>query len=123
MKTLRMTLLSLTALAFFLIPADSFAGPTKFRVRAKVRTPHVHVDYSYRDHNQMTRQDRQIAKRLAKYTGVSKRHLLKLRARGFRWSEIGRLYEMPRGLVRAAQSTRSWREFNRPRHKCLTHYR
>lgn len=59
--------------------------------------------------------DRRIARRLARYTGVPTRELLRIRRRGYRWMEIGRWLRLPRQVVRAAMSQRSWNRFLRRR--------
>ena len=132
MNTLKMIILSLSALILFSIPTEALAGPSDVRIRAKFRTPQVRVDVNlgtryvtvrnnllHRDQRslRLSRLDRQIAKRLASYTGMSKHRLLKYRANGYRWSEIGRWLDLPRRVVRAARSAESWREFLRPHHR------
>ncbi len=119
MKTLKMTLLSFAALAFFLFPADAFAGPSKYRVRVKAYRPMVQIDQSQRIHMRI-QQDRQRARRLAAYTRYSARRFLEYRARGWSWSKIGRRFDVPRKVMRASRSTESWRKFLRPRHWCGT---
>ncbi len=133
------TVLGLTALALFLFGAvnEAEAG---VRVKAKVRTPYgvVRVDTGHSERYRseryrtvrraplpvrrhveyrVTKQDRKIAQRLASYTGISKRQLLKLKRQGYRWNEIGRWYELPRQMVRAAKHKRSWKDYvNADRH-------
>lgn len=55
--------------------------------------------------------DRQMARRLAWYTGVSKHEILDLRRQGYRWDEIGRWLGVHRSVVRAAESRYSWERF------------
>ncbi len=138
MKTLRMTIWSLSALIIFLTASQSMAGTSNVRIRAKVRTPQVRVDVRTpvrcgngyvkprthgRRHHHISQQDRRIATRLANYTDISRYEILDLRDRGYRWSEIARYFELPRKMMRAAQSSRSWRAYQKPRHWCGTHLR
>jgi hypothetical protein len=135
MKRLRISLLSITALAVLVMPGmpgllkNATAG---VRVRATLHTPNVSIRVgnmpsrhyrSYvrkplpirRVHHQViiTRQDRKIAKRLAWYTGVPARELLFLKKRGFTWRSIGRWLDLPRTTMRAAMTQRSWKRFLR----------
>jgi hypothetical protein len=59
----------------------------------------------------IARMDRQIARRLAWYTGVSSRKLIRLRAKGYDWFEIGHWLRLPQPVVRAAFAKRSWDRF------------
>jgi len=70
-------------------------------------TIHIHKRgrLSARDHN--------IAKRLAWYTGVPKRRVIKMRRRGYTWFGVGRFLHLRRGVVRAAMHQRSWNRFLR----------
>jgi hypothetical protein len=61
----------------------------------------------------ITQRDRQIARRLARYTGVPARKLVQLRRHGFHWFEIGRWLDLPRPVIRAARHHRSWKRFLR----------
>ena len=132
MKRLRISLLSITAVAVLVGPGmlkDATAG---VRVRATLHTPYVSVrvgNSPYRHHRSrvrkplpirrvqqhviITRQDRKIAKRLARYTGVPNRELLFLKSRGFNWMSIGRWLDLPQTTVRAAMSKRGWKRFLR----------
>jgi len=71
----------------------------------RYRAPHHHLNYS------VSRHDRQIARRLARYAGVSRREILRLRSQGYRWAEIGYWLDVPRQVVRAARHRGSWRRF------------
>ena len=122
------SVLGLTALALFLFGAvnDADAG---VRVKARVKTPYgvVRVDTGHSERYRTVRrapmpvrrhveyriskQDRKVAQRLASYTGIPKRQLLKLKGRGYRWTEIGRWYELPRQMVKAAKHKRSWKRY------------
>ena len=121
------SLLGVTAVALFLFAADD--AEAKVRVKAKVRTPYgvVHVDNGPSERQRVvrrghlparrhydvriTKQDRKVAKRLAWYTGVSKREILRLKRQGYKWGEIGRYLDVSRSVVRAAKHTPSWRRF------------
>ena len=52
--------------------------------------------------------DLRVARRLAWYSGVPARELIRHRRYGYTWVEIGRWYHMPRRVVRAAMSRRHW---------------
>jgi len=114
----------------------SFGGvqtaEAKLKVRAKVRTPRVSVRVNTapavhgrvvvrraplptrcHEHYEITKKDRKISKRLARYSDVKKRELLNLRRQGYRWSEIGRWLDLPRGAVKAARDKDSWKRYLR----------
>jgi len=114
----------------------------KIRVRVNVRTPQVNLQVHsgrvnnhrvavqrvpmsarHHCHHDITKQDRKIAKRLAKYAHVSKRELINLRNQGYRWSEIGRWLDLPRGAVYAAKDSRSWKRFLRHEQRSYRGYR
>jgi len=136
MKTLRMTVLSLSALILFLVPTQSQAATWDLRVRTRVRTPHIRVnvgrdnrcadngystDRQYRTFPNLTHRERRMARRLAGYTGYPSYKIMMLKNRGFSWSEIAFRLDVPRRVVRAARSERSWRRFNsKPAHWCGT---
>ncbi len=136
MKTMRMTILSLSALIIFLTASPSVAGPADVRIRAKVRTPLVRLNlntgftcgnvtverHSYKKRSlRTTQKDRRIATRLSRYSGIPKYEILFMRDRGYRWSEIARYFELPRKVVRAAQSSRSWKKYQKPARWCRNH--
>jgi hypothetical protein len=127
-----MNLLGLVALALAAGILTVQDAQAKVRVKATLRTPNVRVDFgngsSCRFHNctirhmpipvnhryfKIGRRDRTIAVRLARYTGVPSRDLLRLRRHGFRWFEIGRFLHLPRPVVRAAMNHRTWKRFLR----------
>jgi hypothetical protein len=128
MKTTRMTPMALAALTIVLglaLAADAEAG---IRVKATLRTPHVGVvvhggpvaprvlplrplPVRYCESVRITKRDRRIAKRLAWYTGVPRRELIHAKRMGYSWMEIGRWLDVPRRVVQAAQSSRSWDRF------------
>jgi hypothetical protein len=132
MKRLRISLLSIAALAVLVVPGMMRDANAGVRVKATVHTPNVTVRIGntpsshYRSfvrkplptrrvyrHVIITQQDRKIARRLARYTGVPARELIFLKSRGFTWVTIGRWLELPRGTVRAAMNQRSWNQFLR----------
>lgn len=135
MNTLRMMLLSLGTLIAFLAPVSAQAGTRDVQIRARVRVPGVSVEIGHRHrdgynnsrhlrvdrnyHNQ-NKEDRKIARRLASYSGIPKYKIMRLRDRGLRWTEIGYRLNLPRQVVRAAYSAKSWRRFMKPAHWCGT---
>jgi hypothetical protein len=130
MKRMRMGLPGLAAgavLAGFFMVQDAEAG---LRFRAAINTPNLVVHagnipscyhgyhrrgnlpvraYYYR----INKHDRRIARRLARYTGVPARELMRLRRMGYHWFEIGRHLGLPRPVVRCAMNKRSWKHFLR----------
>ena len=56
-------------------------------------------------------QDRQIAARLSRYTGVPRDELLRYRGFGYTWPEIGRWLDLPRPAIRAAMERDSWQRY------------
>lgn len=64
-----------------------------------------------------SRHDRQVARRLARHTGVDRGELLRLRRLGYDWVEIGLWLELPRQAVRAAQHDDSWERYLRSVHR------
>jgi hypothetical protein len=66
-----------------------------------------------RGHFKIQKQDRMIARRLARYTGMPARELIGMKRLGYNWFEIGRWLYLPRPVVRAAMHERSWRRFLR----------
>jgi len=64
-------------------------------------------------HVKISKQDRKVAGRLSRYTGVPKHELLRLRRDGYRWNEIGRWLEVSRHAVRASMHARTWQHYLR----------
>jgi len=131
MKT-RLTYLSLITAVLLVSFMGVSNAEAKNRVRVKVRTPQISVRVKtmpvvhrrtvirrvplpvrFHAHYDITKKDRKIARRLAKYTGTSKRELVELRRQGYRWSEIGRWLDLPRHTVRAARDADTWKQFLR----------
>ena len=67
----------------------------------------IHGRFVYR----LSKQDRDIAHRLALFTGVPAREMLQLRSYGYQWFEIGNWLRLPRSLVRAALHRGTWKRF------------
>lgn len=133
MKTLKMAILSLSALIVFLAPTQTLAGSSDFGIRVKVRTPQVRVNVGTRDRSgsdyvwrtgqdrsslHLSKRDYRMAARLADYTGISKHRIMKMRSRGHSWSEIGYRLDLPKRVIRAARSAKKWNQFMRPRGWC-----
>ncbi len=132
--TKNLSLLTLSVLALLLVGANEAAA--KVRVKATVRTPYgsVRIDNSHgprivtprrQVEVRITRQDKKIAKRLARYTGVSKREILRLKRQGYRWGEIARWLDVSRQVVHAAKHQQSWQRFlkaERRHQRCGTGY-
>jgi len=130
MKRIQASLMSLVALALLgSVAADTASAGV--RVKATLRTPtlvvrtgNVHVDHdpycriepaTIRVHQRgrVTAYDRVIARRLASYTGVPTRRVLKLRRQGYTWFGVGRFLHLRPRVVRAAFQQRSWNRFMR----------
>lgn len=128
MKRMRMTLLSLMALALLVAPVIVQAAEAGIRFNVAVSTPHVRVRVGnapsgYRIYKRgylpvrrlivykIGTRDRKIALRLAQYTGMPARELVHLRHRGYTWFEIGRWLGLPRPVIRAAMHPRTWKTF------------
>ena len=129
MRTARMTLLSLIALALLIGPGAIRNAEAGIRVRATVRTPVVRIQVGsrpayhscnyrcdhqpnrYRTADLITRRDRRIAKRLAWYTGLPTREVLRLKRMGYGWREIGRWLDVPPRVVSASLESRSWKRY------------
>ena len=130
MNTARTNIVALAALTLILGIGLAEKAEAKIRVSATLRTPHAVVHYDngpaprviYRDRAlpirhymkaKVSKRDRRIAKRLARYTGVPKRELIHLKRMGYRWGEIGRWLGVSQRVVRAAKQSRSWDRFLR----------
>ena len=131
MKRLRTSLLAVAALALLVTMALVRDAEAEVRFSAALRTPTVSVrignahrgPYGHvrigrlpvrpRRHYRIVKHDRRVARRLARYTGVHFRELIRLRAYGYTWFEIGRWLRLPRRVVRAAFNKHSWKRFTR----------
>ena len=131
MNRMRVSLIGLMAIILLVgsgIVQDAEAG---IRFDVTMRTPNVRVRVGnthpihYRTVRvrrlpvrgrrlfRISKQDRRVARRLARYTGVSERELLRLRRYGYRWFEIGRWLHLPRPVIRAAMHKGTWKRFLR----------
>jgi hypothetical protein len=131
MKKERMRRMTIAAVTFAAVAVIAMQASAGIRIVASVNTPaaSVHVctvpscnyriDYDRRvdvrrhAYYEITNRDKRIARRLAYFTGVPARKLVNLRRRGFRWAEIGDMIHLPRPVVRAAFSQKSWDRFLR----------
>jgi len=124
----RVGLTGLPVLVLLLTLGAVDQAQARIRVQATVRTPYgniqidngaYHPTRGYRqalpvrhfDNYRETQRDRMIAGRLARFTGAPQRELMQLRKQGYNWNEIGRWLDVPNGVVRAAQSGKSWKRF------------
>ncbi len=145
MKTRNMYLTGLMALALMLTMIPASHAKAAVVIRASIGTPHAGVMLGYNTvpavrntryvHLRplpvrryavlhITKHDRRMARRLADYTGVSRRELLRLRRQGYSWREIGSWLNVRPVVVRAARSARTWDDFlygGRPVVRCRTH--
>jgi hypothetical protein len=131
MKT-RIKYLSLATAILFVSFSGVQTAEAKLKVRVNVRTPRVSVRINdapvphrqvevrraplpvrRHSHYDITKLDRKVARRLARYADVSKSELISLRRQGYRWSEIGRWLDISRRAVYAAQDRDSWKRFLR----------
>jgi hypothetical protein len=127
---MRLSLLSLLALVVLAGSGIVSDAGAVIRVDATYRSPNVRVRVSNKPvyyptqkkrhlpiyaqrHHKISRQDRMMARRLGRYTGVPARKLIQLRRAGYRWFEIGRWLYVPRPVVRAARHERTWKRFLR----------
>lgn len=131
MKTKPTTIVGMLTLGLLLAAGSIDEARAGIKVRANIVTPHVRVrvdndpyvrhrhvvrDHRYGKHRmryEVTRRDRRMAKRLSRYTGVPRRVLLRDRRLGYSWREIGRYWDIPRRVIRAASDGRSWKRFLR----------
>lgn len=128
MNTTQRNLIGLMALALIIAMTPVTTASAAVRVRASVNTPHLSfqvnthrpaVVYGERRVRtvhpraviRITKQDKRMAKRLARYTGYSKRELLDMRRSGYNWKRIGRYLNLRPQVVKAARSARSWERF------------
>ena len=123
-KRMRKTILAAMVLTAVIMTATDVAAGV--RVGAVVRTPNISLRIGNvpagrriaarrlrpmpvrRRIYRIVKHDIRIARRLAWYSGVHARELLRHRRQGYTWFEIGRWYYMPRRIVRAAMSPGRW---------------
>ncbi len=126
MSTSMMAIAALALLAALMIVRDAQA---EIRVGAALHTPGLrvrignapagpygsirvgHLPVLADMHYRIVKRDRLIAGRLAWYTGVPARELIRLRAYGYNWYEIGAWLRLPKAVVRAAFSRKKWNRF------------
>lgn len=128
MKSAQRNFVGLMALALLIAMIPVQQANADVKIRATVKTPHlaVRVNTSPRPGGHVLvqrqpagrheavvidRQDRRVAKRLAKFTGRDKRDLLQMRLRGYSWSQIGSMLNLRPQVVRAAVNAESWERF------------
>ncbi len=130
MRTKHASIIGLLTIILIAGAAAVEEARAEIRVRATLNTPQVrlHVSnapsgpqrymvrdrgsYHYRNRHQVSRRDRLVAKRISRYCGIPRRELIDLRWYGYTWREIGRWYELPRPLIRAANGDdRKWRRW------------
>jgi len=130
MKRIQASLMSLVALALLGSVAADTAN-AGVRVKATLRTPtlvvrmgNVHAGHdgycrieparmTVHRRGRLTTQDRNIARRLANYTGMRPQRVMKLRRQGYTWFGVGRFLHLRPRVVRAAMHQRSWNRFLR----------
>jgi len=132
MTTKRRDLSIIIAFGIILGTLVASQARAEIRVNARVRVPGgvIQIDNGVHRHHvgrptvirELNRQDRKIARRLARYTGVAKRDILRLRRVGYRWNEIGRWLELSRRTMQAAKHADTWARFMK-RQKRLSRYR
>lgn len=124
----RLGFFSLPVLVLLLTIGAVDEAQARIRVQATVKTPYgrVQIDNGAYHHTRgyrralpvrhyedyrVSKRDRNIARRLGRFTGVPKRELVQLRRQGYSWSEIGRWLDVPRKVVKAAKNGKSWKRF------------
>jgi hypothetical protein len=129
MNSKQRILTGLMALALLITMAPVNKADAGIVVRGSVSTPHISVRVNtgptpvYRNNHLrplpaqrcavviIDKQDRRIARRLASYTGHTKRELLQMRRNGYTWQEIGSWLNLRPQVVRAAYRAESWERF------------
>jgi hypothetical protein len=123
-----MAIAALALLATLVVAQDAMA---EIRINAALHTPGLsvrignaptgpygsirvrHLPIRRNMHRRIVKRDRLIAGRLAWYTGVPERELIRLRAYGYNWFEIGAYFRLPKVVIRAAFNQRKWSRFTR----------
>lgn len=130
MKKTRMIFLGFMVLALFAGTVIVRNAEAEVRISATLYTPNVHLRIGNapvspyagfmtgplpvrRHYYEVTAHDRNIARRLARYTGVPVRRLILLRGYGYNWFGIGGWLHLPRPAVHAAMRQQSWNRFLR----------
>ncbi len=126
MKKSSMAIAALALLAALMIVQDAEA---EIRVSAALHTPGLsvrignapagpygsirvgHLPVRANARYRIVKRDRLIAGRLARYTRVPARELIRLRAYEYNWFEIGAWLRLPKAVVQAAFNRNSWSRF------------
>ena len=132
MKTHRYRFSGILALALLIATFSAGRADARLQVRADVRVPggviRLQTDgqplrviqrlpapvgrrLDLRD--EAPHRDRQVARRLARHTGVARDEILRLRRLGYEWTEIGMWLQLPRRAISAAQRQQSWERYLR----------
>ncbi|MBN2184689.1 MAG: hypothetical protein JW746_05130 [Candidatus Krumholzibacteriota bacterium] len=126
MKRMITGIAGLTLVSLILFPVLAEEAEAQVRFDLSVKTPNISMrvgNGSYRHArihttrprpvriDRLVREDLQIAIRLAKYSGVRKNKLIRLRRSGYRWAEIARIYNIPARVVHAAMNPNGWNRF------------
>jgi hypothetical protein len=139
MKRMRVSFLSLLVVALIVGSGIVKDAEAEVRFDVTMRTPNVRVRIGNthpgyfrtvrvrrlpihgRRFYRISKKDRRVAHRLAMYTGVSERELLRLRRYGYQWFEIGRWLHLSRPVVRAAMHRGTWKRFLREERMLARH--
>jgi hypothetical protein len=129
MKKMCVISAALAALALSAAPVLVQDALAEVAFSATVRTPNVSISIgniptvyggSYRVgylparsymRYRIAERDRLIAGRLSWYTGVPAGELIRLRAYGYNWFEIGTWLRLPKAVVKASFNERKWDRF------------
>ena len=124
----RLTHFGLPVLVLLLALSAVDEAQARIRVQATVRTPYMTVQVDNGPYGQarvhravlpvrhlevrrVSARDRNVARRLSRFTGVPRPELVQLRREGNTWREIGRWLGVPRQVIRASLNGKSWRMF------------
>jgi len=130
MKTTRTIPMALAALTILLGLGLAGRAEARIRVQATLSTPHVGIvigngpvitrpvplrplPVRVQRTFPVSKRDQRIARRLARYTGVSRGELIRARRMGYTWREIGAWLGVPPRVLQAAMSSRHWEGFPR----------
>lgn len=128
MNTTQRNFAGLMALALLIALAPVGKAQAKVVVRASVATPHLSVRvnptpvaYYYKHLKprpvrtrvivRIDKQDRKMARRLARVSNYSKKELLEMRRDGYSWNQIGSFLNLNPRAVRAARHAMSWERY------------
>ena len=131
MRRMKKSVMAVAALALLATLAAVQDAEAEILISAAIRTPGLsvrignapagpygsirvgHLPVRRNMHYRVLERDRLIAGRLAWYTGVSVRELIRLRAYGYNWFEIGAWLRLPKAVVQASFSQKRWGRFTR----------